>query len=76
MVAKRLKIQGFIVGDPGMGPAYTQDHQKNVQKWMSEGTFTAKVHETKGIDNGAQGFVDMLTGKNFGKALLVIKEME
>ena len=30
---KRLKMQGFIVSDPDMGPAYAAEHQKNVQKW-------------------------------------------
>lgn len=33
VVMKRLKIQGFIVGDPDTGPAYAAEHQKNVQKW-------------------------------------------
>ena len=33
MVSKRLKMQGFIVGDPDMGPAHAAEHQKNVQKW-------------------------------------------
>ena len=33
VVSKRLKIQGFIVSDPDMGPAYAVEHQKNVQKW-------------------------------------------
>lgn len=33
VVTKRLKMQGFIVGDPDMGPLYAADHQKNVQKW-------------------------------------------
>lgn len=33
VVTKRLKMQGFIVGDPDMGPPHAVDHQKNVQKW-------------------------------------------
>ena len=33
VVSKRLKMQGFIVSDPDMGPAHAADHQKNVQKW-------------------------------------------
>ena len=28
---------------------------------------------TEGIDNAAQGFVDMLSGKNFGKAVLKVE---
>jgi hypothetical protein len=30
----------------------------------------------KGIDHAAEGLISMLEGKNFGKAMLVIKEME
>ncbi len=33
VVTKRLTMQGFIVGDPHMGPPHAVDHQKNVQKW-------------------------------------------
>lgn len=33
VVSRRLKMQGFVVGDPDMGPAHAVDHQKNVQKW-------------------------------------------
>jgi len=76
MVAKRIKMQGFIVGDPGMGPDYQEEHQRNLQKWIKEGTFKSKLSLTEGIEQAPQGLVDMLTGKNFGKAVLVIKEMD
>lgn len=33
VVAKRLKMQGFIILDSDMGPKYADEHQKNVQKW-------------------------------------------
>ena len=33
VVSKRLKMQGFIVGDSDLGPVYAAEHQKNVQKW-------------------------------------------
>lgn len=72
IVAKRLKIQGFIVGDPGMGPEYTKEHQERLQKWIHEGSFKAKMHVTEGIEQGAEGFVGMLKGQNFGKAVLKI----
>lgn len=55
-VAKRLKMQGFIVGDEGMGPKYAKEHQEKLQKWIADGTFVAKQSVTKGIDNGIDGF--------------------
>lgn len=70
IVAKRVKIQGFIVGDDGFGPDYAQEHQENVQKWLHEGEFKVKEHVTEGIENAAEGFVGMLKGDNFGKAVL------
>lgn len=51
VVSKRLRIQGFIVGDPDFGPKYAKDHQKNVAKWVSEGTFKAQQSITEGIEN-------------------------
>ena len=75
-IGKRLKMQGFIVGDPNMGPKYAAEHQKNVQKWISKGTFKAQQSVTVGIDNAAKGLLGMLKGDNFGKAVLVIDELK
>ncbi|KAK5737818.1 hypothetical protein LTR17_006466 [Elasticomyces elasticus] len=72
VVGKRLTMRGFIVSDPDMGSIYAEDHQKNVQKWIHEGTFKAQQSVTEGIDNAAEGLVGMLQGKNFGKAVLEV----
>ena len=76
IVAKRLKMQGFIVADPDMGPKYAADHQRNLQKWIHGGTFKAQQSVTIGIDNAIEGFLGMLKGKNFGKAVLQIEELK
>ncbi|KAL8879856.1 MAG: hypothetical protein Q9198_002613 [Flavoplaca austrocitrina] len=76
VVGKRLKMRGFIVGDPDMGPKYAVDHKKNVSQWIHDGTFIAQQSITEGIDNAADGFVGMLKGENFGKAVLTICEMK
>jgi NADPH-dependent curcumin reductase CurA len=73
-IAKRLTMRGFIVGDKNMGPAYIEERNKNVAKWLSEGSFKAKSHITEGMDNAAEGFIGMLQGKNFGKAVLKIAD--
>jgi len=75
-VGKRIKMQGFIVGDANMGPKYGKEHQEKLQKWISEGSFIAKQHVTKGIDNAVDGFLGMLKGDNFGKAVLEIADLE
>lgn len=76
VVAKRIKMQGFIVNDKITGPLYAEEHQKNVQKWIKDGSFKAQLSITQGIENGPEGLVGMLHGDNFGKAVLVIDELE
>lgn len=72
IVGKRLKLQGFIVGDPGFGPDYAKEHQENVMKWLANGEFKVQEHITEGIDKAAEGLVGMLKGENFGKAVVKI----
>ena len=76
IVSKRITMRGFIVFDPDMGPNYVADHQKNVQRWIHEGTFKAQQSVTDGIDNAVTGFVGMLKGENFGKAVLKIADLD
>jgi len=75
VVAKRLTIRGFIVGDENMGPKHAKEHQEKLQKWLADGTFKAKLSVTEGIDNAIDGFLGMLEGKNFGKAVLQIADL-
>ncbi|KAK3322640.1 hypothetical protein B0H66DRAFT_473234 [Apodospora peruviana] len=74
IVARRLTIRGFIVSDPGFGDKYAKEHQERLQKWLGEGSVKAKLYETVGIDKAAEGLLGMLEGKNFGKAVLKIKD--
>ena len=75
VVGKRLTIRGFLVFDKEMGPKYWAEHQKNVQQWIKEGSLIVKLSVTEGIDHAAKGFVGMLKGENFGKAVLTIAEI-
>lgn len=76
VVGKRLTMRGFIVSDENMGPKHAEEHQEKLQKWLSEGTFKAKLSVTEGIDNAVDGFLGMLSGKNFGKAVLQIADLQ
>ena len=67
---KRLLMQGFIVGDQEFGPAYFAEHQKNVQRWIKEGSFKPLTHQTDGIDHSIEGLLNLYLGKNLGKAVL------
>ncbi|KAF3078831.1 hypothetical protein TWF569_006478 [Orbilia oligospora] len=68
IVTKRLKIQGFIVGD--IAGKYLGDFYKNVGQWLHDGSIHYSEDVTVGIDNEAEGLVSMLKGGNFGKAVV------
>merc|ERR1711939_882631 len=55
---------------------YAVDHQKNVQKWISEGSFKAEQSITQGIDNAAEGLLGLFKGTNFGKAVLEVSKLQ
>ena len=59
-----------------VGLVYFEEHHKNVSKWLHDGSFKATESITDGIDNAPEGFVGMLQGKNFGKAVLKIADIE
>ncbi|KAI4868194.1 NAD(P)-binding protein [Hypoxylon rubiginosum] len=73
LISKLITMQGFLVGQPEFGGAYFEEHQKQVQKWIADGSFKSKFDVTEGIDKAAEGFVAMLKGENFGKAVLKIR---
>jgi len=75
-VAKRLLMRGFIQSDANMGPLYVNERDENVAKWLHEGSIKAKFSVTEGVENGPEGFVGLLQGKNFGKAVLKIADVE
>ncbi|KAI1343719.1 hypothetical protein F5Y15DRAFT_405563 [Xylariaceae sp. FL0016] len=73
VVSKLLTMQGFLVGQPEFGGAYAKEHQEKVGQWIADGTFKPKLYVTDGMDKAAEGFVGMLKGDNFGKAVLKIR---
>jgi NADPH-dependent curcumin reductase CurA len=62
------------VFDPNM-IVYAEEHQKNVQKWIHDGTFKAQQSITDGIDNAAEGLLGLFAGANFGKAVLQVAKL-
>ncbi|KAK4171457.1 hypothetical protein QBC36DRAFT_94080 [Triangularia setosa] len=76
VVSKRITMRGFIVYDKGFADKYGEEHQQKMQEWLADGSYKAKLSVTEGIDKAAEGFVGMLEGKNFGKAVLKIKDLE
>ncbi|PHH54744.1 NADP-dependent oxidoreductase RED1 [Ceratocystis fimbriata CBS 114723] len=71
IVTKQLAIEGFIV-------QYNQETVDKLREYagplIKEGKIVAKLDITNGIGAAADGFVGMLAGKNFGKAVVKIAE--
>lgn len=73
IVAKRLTLQGFIVGDPNFWPKYQNDFYSNVPKWLASGEIKYREDIADGLEAGADKFVGMLRGENFGKTMIRIR---
>ncbi|GAA5994709.1 MDR family NADP-dependent oxidoreductase [Rhodotorula paludigena] len=67
VVTKSLRWEGFIVSNHDQ-TAFND----TMPKLVKSGEIKTKEHITKGIDNG-EAFVDMLDGRNFGKALISLE---
>ncbi|CAG9975617.1 unnamed protein product [Clonostachys byssicola] len=72
IIGKRITWRGMSVFDESLGGAYRQTHLESVGEWLSDGSLKAVISETVGIDNASQGLVELLQGKNIGKALVKI----
>lgn len=73
LVSAQIHMEGFLVATPNFGPAYFQEHQEKLGEWIADGSVKTKLFVTEGIDNAADGFIGLLDGKNFGKAVLKIR---
>ncbi|GAA6005633.1 hypothetical protein JCM10207_005277 [Rhodosporidiobolus poonsookiae] len=67
VVTKTLRWEGFIVFQHDLST-----FQREFPKLIKSGEIKVKEHITKGIDNG-EAFVDMLAGKNHGKAVISLE---
>ncbi|KAF8931569.1 putative zinc-type alcohol dehydrogenase-like protein PB24D3.08c [Dissophora ornata] len=73
VVAKRLKMEGFIVND--YSDEVRERFEKEVKAWLLEGKIVYKEDITVGLENATEAFVGMLQGKNFGKAVVEIADL-
>ncbi|XP_070491673.1 prostaglandin reductase 1-like isoform X1 [Chironomus tepperi] len=68
-VFKQLKMEGFLVW------RYTDRWMEGIDqvaKWIQEGKVKYNETITEGFENTPQAFIDMLRGKNFGKAVVKV----
>ena len=66
-VFKQLKMEGFLV------PRYESRFNEafvELKQWLDEGKLKFRETITNGFENMPQAFIDMLNGKNTGKAVV------
>ncbi|CAG8469005.1 6578_t:CDS:2 [Dentiscutata erythropus] len=69
IVTKRILIQGFIVLDHYQE---VDSFQKEMREWLKQDKIKYKEDIVEGIQNAPEAFLNLLTGKNFGKVIVKI----
>lgn len=71
ILIKRVKMEGFIVGDHfDKLPEFIDD----VGGWLGEGKMNYKEDIVEGLENAPEAFLDLFTGDNFGKLIVQVGE--
>jgi NADPH-dependent curcumin reductase len=74
IVAKRLVLQGFINSD--FAEAHFGEFLGDVSRWVAEGRVRYREDIVEGLENAPKAFIGMLSGKNFGKALVHVANLD
>jgi len=74
LIWKRIRAEGFIVSDDSK--TYSKPALAAFTKLLQEGKMLYRESVTDGIENTPKAFVDMLQGKNFGKAVVKVGDVE
>jgi NADPH:quinone reductase len=71
LIAKRAKVQGFLVSDYG---ERFSEALRGMGQWLKQGKLKYREDVAQGLDNAPQAFIGMLHGKNLGKQLVQVSE--
>jgi len=74
VVAKRLKLEGFIILDKATDESFNKEFYSKVPKWIANGELKIKEDVTKGLEQAPAAIVGIFEGKNFGKAVIQIAD--
>ncbi|ROW11960.1 hypothetical protein VPNG_05231 [Cytospora leucostoma] len=71
---KRITIVGFIYCDHNIFPQNIDNLNRDLPKWISEGSVKTRATTFVGIDKAQEAFLALFKGKTFGKATLRVAE--
>jgi NADPH-dependent curcumin reductase CurA len=72
MIARRLKIQGFIVTDH---PDAHEEYLAKASVWLAEGKLKYSETIADGIESAPSAFISMLKGGNTGKQIVQLSDV-
>ena len=74
ILRQRLTVKGFIIfeeyGD------HFPEFLKTMSSWLDSGKVKTKEHIVEGLEQAPQAFFDMLDGKNFGKTVVKVADVQ
>ncbi|GBB90888.1 hypothetical protein RclHR1_00180026 [Rhizophagus clarus] len=73
ILLKQIRMEGFTVGQY-KGTDIEEDCKRDLAEWVRAVKIIYKENVYVGIENAAKGFVDMLNGKNLGKAVVKLSD--
>lgn len=71
LVGRSVRMQGFIVSNY---PELCREWVGIGAGWLKEGKIKYRESVAEGIENAPQAFIDMLSGKNFGKQVVKLSD--
>ncbi|MCU1589972.1 MAG: putative dehydrogenase, partial [Frankiales bacterium] len=69
LVSKRMRLQGFLVGDH---THLLPDFVREVGGWLAEGKLVVRETTVDGLENAPEAFLGLLRGDNTGKMVVRI----
>ncbi|KAI0749872.1 NAD(P)-binding protein [Daedaleopsis nitida] len=72
IVAFELHIHGFIVSS--LAHKYSDEFYSTFVERVSRGEIKYNEHLVRGLENSGEGILDVQTGKNFGKCVVVVAD--
>ncbi|TBU57233.1 NAD(P)-binding protein [Dichomitus squalens] len=70
LVWREITFHGFLI--VSLLAKYQEEFDRTFPARVASGEIKYKEHIVRGLENAGQGLVDVLTGKNFGKCVLVV----
>ncbi|KAK9416343.1 hypothetical protein SUNI508_01760 [Seiridium unicorne] len=71
---RRINIRGFIYWDHDIYEENIESFRENMPKWLADGSIKARYSVHDGLETAPSAFLEMFTGKAFGKAVLKIAD--